>query len=61
MYNLVNRPKTNSKYNFKILKTAVMFVGSGGDMTGLRSRADPHMQAYNLCIDLRRSVFPTGW
>ena len=27
IYNLVNRPITNSKYNFIILKTAAMFVG----------------------------------
>ena len=61
MYNLVNRSRANSKYNFIILKTAAMFVGNGWDIPVLHARPDPDKQpslnqtsigqAYNGALD----------
>ena len=58
MYNFANRPRTNSKYHFIILKTAAMFVGSGGNVFGYYYELiRKNKQAYNLCIGLHRSFW----
>ena len=54
---LVNRPRTNSKYNFIILKTAATFVGN--DCVGMEELIRTNKQTYNLCTGLLRSFFPT--